>query len=71
MIIIRLSYKLIYVVIFFFLSVFEQQLWKKILTKSYIEKKEPKKIKYVDMNLIFFISFIKIFSIIFFFIKNY
>ena len=71
MIIIRLSYKLIYVVIFFFLSVFEQQLWKKILTKSYIEKKEPKKIKYVDMNLIFFISFIKIFSIFFFFIENY
>ena len=71
MIKIKLSYKLIYVLIFFILSIFEQQLWKKILIKSYIQHKEPKKMKYADMNLIFFISFIKIFSMIFFYIENY
>ena len=71
MIIIKLSYKLIYVFIFFILSIFEQQLWKKIIENSFNKKDESKKMKYVDMNLIFFISFIKIFSIIFFYIENY
>ena len=71
MIIIKLSYKSIYVFIFFILSIFEQQLWKKIIENSFNKKDESKKMKYVDMNLIFFISFIKIFSIIFFYIENY